>query len=70
MYKFLMEDKEEEGTRFISVMPSDRIRGNGHKQKHMKPHLNTRKQFFTFRVVKGWNSLPRDAINSLQILKT
>lgn len=39
----------------ISVMPSDRTKGSGHKLKRMIFYLNTRKHFLTVRVVKHWN---------------
>jgi len=56
----------------FSVAPSDSIRGNGHKLKPMKFHLNTRKCFFTVRVIKYTNMLSRVAVESrfLEILKT
>ncbi|KAK4825268.1 hypothetical protein QYF61_026069 [Mycteria americana] len=51
------------------------IRGNRHKQKQMKFHLNTRKHFFTMRVVKHRNRLDRNIVEILispflEILKT
>jgi len=53
------------------VVPSDRTRGNGHKLKQRKFHLNTRKNFFTLRVTKAWTRLPRGAVKSpsLEIFK-
>jgi len=54
------------------MVPSNKTRGNGHKLKQRKFHLNMRKNFFTLRVTEHWNRLPREAVDSLslEIFKT
>ena len=60
-FQYLKESYRKEGDGLFRRVCCGRTRGKGFKLKKGRFRLDIRKRFFTARVVRHWNRLPRDA---------
>ena len=63
-FQYLKEAYRKAGEELFIRAGSNRTRGNNFKLKEGRFRLDIRKTFFTVRVVRHWNRLPREAVDA------
>ncbi|KGL91553.1 hypothetical protein N301_07867, partial [Charadrius vociferus] len=70
-FQYLKGAYRRAGEGLFTSACSDRTRENGYKLEEGRLRLNIRKKFFTLRVLRHWNRLPREVVEapSLEVFK-
>ena len=62
--QYLKGAYKQEGSRLFEGVSNSRTRGNGYKLKEGRLRLDIRGKFFTMRVVRCQNRLPREVVDA------
>ncbi|KFQ64623.1 hypothetical protein N334_11910, partial [Pelecanus crispus] len=63
-FQYLKGAYRKDGENLFSKACCERTRNNGFKLKKNRFRIDIRKKFFTMRVVKNWNKLPREVVEA------
>jgi len=64
LFKYLKGDYRKRGVGLFSLVTGDSMRGNGLELHQGRFRLDIRKNSFTDSIVKYWNRLPKEVVES------
>jgi len=62
-FQYIKRAYKKNADRLFSRTCSNKTRGNGYKLKEGRSRLDTRKKFFSVRMVRHWHRLPREVVD-------